>query len=199
MRSTGSRYSLQLEAHCLQGPNYAPINTNPCVCTSSMMNEVWTLNRGDIKICQPLCKPTLFEQEYQQKESFNDVMVSLCRCCISSFDIYSTSCWSMSACYSSCFNQHKKHPKKLSNTSVKDKALGFQLHQQPRQLLSVFLVLAKLFMALHSKSFSEIGVCPCPCIPKNPRPWHVAETHTTMGIITMHTLTSLTKIQHNIK
>ena len=67
----------------------------------------------------------------------------------------STSCWSMSACYSSCFSQHKKHPKKLSNTSVKDKALGFQLHQQPRQLLSVFLVLAKLFMALHSKSFSE--------------------------------------------
>lgn len=108
----------------------------------------------------------------------------------------STSCWSMSACYSSCFSQHKKHPKKLSNTSVKDKALGFQLHQQPRQLLSVFLVLAKLFMALHSKSFSEIGVCPCPCIPKNPRPWHVAETHTTMGIITMHTLT---KIQQNIK
>lgn len=81
------------------------------------------------------------------------------------------------ACYSSCFSQHKKHPKKLSNTSVKDKALGFQLHQQPRQLLSVFLVLQSFSWHFTAKAFL--------------RPWHVAETHTTMGIITMHTLTKI--------
>ncbi len=113
------------------------------------------------------------EQEYQQKESFSDVKASLCR--------HAGRC----RFASSCFSQHQKHSKKLSNTLVKDKALGFQLHQQPRQPLSVFLVLANLFVALHSKKlFRNWGV---PVSLKTQGKGNVAETHTTMGIITRHT------------
>ena len=125
------------------------------------------------------------EQEYQQKKSFNDVKASLCRCCTSAFDISCASHAAQCRFASSCFSQHQKHSKKLSNTLVKDKALGFQLHQQPRQPLSVFLVLANLFVALHSKKlFRNWGV---PVSLKTQGKGNVAETHTTMGIITRHT------------